>query len=335
MNENQIHERIHALFQKTYNAPIHSIQIITGAGSPRKYYRILSSLSYSVIACFGTNLEENKSFIYYNTFFLAAGLSVPKIYASEQEPWLYLLEDFGDIDVLTAKQNLSETETITLYKTIIRDLIQFQLQGAKCDFSHCFSRNAFDETAMKWDLYYFKYYYLKLSNLDFNEQKLEEDFDALIVFLKQADASYFMYRDFQARNILLKNNKLHYIDFQGGMRGPLQYDLASLLLQAKAQLSVATQKTLIDFYISEISKYITISKSQFKALYEGFAMIRIIQTLGAYGFRGIIEKKPHFISSIPHAVDNAVTQISNVSQHIHLPYLTHILHNLPKITETK
>jgi len=332
MSENQIHERIRALFQNTYNATIQSIEPITAAGSPRKYYRIHSSLSNPVIACLGTNLEENKSFLYFNSFFSSQNLPVPQILASEQEPWLYLLEDCGSTDVLSAKQNFTETQIISLYKNIIQDLIQFQLQGADCDFSHCFVRNKFDTTAMKWDLYYFKYYYLKLCGIDFNEQKLEEDFDSLLSFLKQADSSFFMYRDFQARNILLKENKRYYIDFQGAMQGPLQYDLASLLLQAKAQLSKSTQTILKDFYFTEITKHISVSESEFKAHYEGFAMIRILQTLGAYGFRGIIEQKPHFISSIPHAVDNAREQISKLSQIITLPYLTHILNHLPKIS---
>src|SRR5690606_17522664 len=217
-SENQIHERIRALFQNTYNATIQSIEPITAAGSPRKYYRIHSSLSNPVIACLGTNLEENKSFLYFNSFFSSQNLPVPQILASEQEPWLYLLEDCGSTDVLSAKQNFTETQIISLYKNIIQDLIQFQLQGADCDFSHCFVRNKFDTTAMKWDLYYFKYYYLKLCGIDFNEQKLEEDFDSLLSFLKQADSSFFMYRDFQARNILLKENKRYYIDFQGAMQ---------------------------------------------------------------------------------------------------------------------
>jgi aminoglycoside/choline kinase family phosphotransferase len=185
---------------------------------------------------------------------------------------------------------------------------------------------------MKWDLYYFKYYYLKLTDIEFNEQKLEEDFLTLIAFLKTADFSFFMYRDFQARNILMHNSTPYFIDFQGGMKGPLHYDVVSLLFQAKANLNHETRTELIEFYISEISKQISIDKELFKKQLQGFVFIRILQTLGAYGFRGIIQQKPHFIASIPQAIANIKELMPIISRIITIPYLQNLIENLPTLT---
>jgi len=330
--EDVIQSRISKLFINTFSCSPTKIKLLTSAGSPRKYYRIFSSLEQTIIACLGTNLDENKTFLYYCNHFFNKGIAVPKVYAQEDEPWLYLIEDCGATDLLTTKENFNESEVLSWYKQVLQELIQIQIEGSKgLDFSKSFVRPEFDETYMKWDLYYFKYYYLKLTGIEFNEQKLEEDFDNLIAYLRKADFSFFMYRDFQSRNILVNNNKNYYIDFQGGMKGPLHYDLVSLLHQAKAMLPQNIKDELLQFYIEEAGKKVSLNKAEFASQYEGFALIRILQTLGAYGFRGIIEGKPHFISSIPAAVENVKNQVLLAEKHIKLPYLYSILKQLPII----
>lgn len=332
MDDSLIIQRITDLFKSKYSEKIVKIDLLPGAGSSRRYYRIFLDSQNSILACYGSNTDENETFMYFSSIFKKNNLNVPEILATEKNNEIYLITDLGETDVLTAKQALSEAETTNLYKRILQDLIQIQLQGGKnIDFSKCFVRPQFDRTAMRWDLYYFKYYYLKISGLEFNEQKLEEDFDKLLDFLDSADKNFFMYRDFQSRNILLKDNKLGYIDFQGGMRGPLQYDLVSLLFQAKANLSPTIRETLLDFYISELQKEIPIDTELFKKQYQGFIFIRILQTLGAYGFRGYIQRKEHFLQSIPQALANLKEQTPHINKIVEIPYLSQLIEQLKEL----
>ena len=329
LTNNNLQQRIKTLVNNSCNTSVISIETIAGAGSSREYFRIHTP-SYSLIACIGSNAEENSSFMYLTNHFLSCGLSVPKIIGIESGNLLYITEDLGSIDLLSYKKEISHNQIIEIYKQALIELIKFQTIGVKnLDFSKCFARPKFDEVYMKWDLSYFKYYYLKLTDLEFSEQKLEHDFETLVQFLQLADCSYFMYRDFQARNIMVTNNSLSFIDYQGGMQGPLHYDVVSLLYQAKAELSNNDRNLLLDFYIHEISKQIPINSELFKKEIQGFIFIRILQTLGAYGYRGLIQQKSHFISSIPQAVQNVKEHISKISKIISIPYLEQILINLP------
>jgi aminoglycoside/choline kinase family phosphotransferase len=326
-----LYKRIASLFSKYSSEAISRIEPLTAAGSPRSYFRVFYAQGKTAIACKGTQLAENQTFLYFSSFFYDKGLPVPQVLAREEEPWMYLLEDCGSSDLLSAKKYFTPEQTISAYKQVLQDLIQFQLQGAACDFSRTFVRPEFDEIAMKWDLSYFKYYYLKLSGVECNEQKLEEDFNTLISFLSQADHSFFMYRDFQARNIMVQDDIFRYIDFQGAMKGPLQYDVVSLLYQAKAELSTELRHDLLHYYIAEIQNYTQINPSRFYDIFQGFVLLRILQTLGAYGLRGLIEGKPHFITSIPTAVENLKQHVEVVQSIITLPYLYSRIAALPVI----
>jgi aminoglycoside/choline kinase family phosphotransferase len=331
--EPEIEQKIKKLVYTSCNTSVSTIEKLPGAGSSRQYYRIYTHDSKTYLACNGTLIDENKSFIYFSKHFESKGLHVPKLYSVANDNSLYIVEDCGSIDLLTEKQKLTSIEIITLYKKTLKELIRFQIQGhLGLDYNRCFVRNTFDEIAMKWDLSYFKYYYLKLTDIEFNEQKLEVDFNTLISFLLQAKNTFFMYRDFQARNILVQNNNLYFIDYQGGMQGPLQYDVVSLLYQAKAELPQEMRNTLLNYYIEEVSKEISIDSKEFINLFQGFVFIRILQTLGAYGYRGIIQQKAHFIASIPQAVANVKEHISIISKIIYIPYLQNLIENLPIIT---
>ena len=336
MEDSLIRQEIAELFQSRFSTPVETVDLLPGAGSSRRYYRIHSQLPYNVLACYGTNSEENETFIYFSSVFKEAKIAVPEVFAVNATKNIYLISDLGSTDVLTAKQHLSESETENLYKRILKDLIQIQIQGGKrIDFSRCFVRQEFDRTAMFWDLYYFKYYYLKISGIECNDQKLEEDFERIVAFLNTADRNYFMYRDFQSRNILLNDNILGYIDFQGGMKGPLQYDVVSLLYQAKANLSPEMRERLLSFYIKELQTQITIDEPTFRMQFQGFVFIRILQTLGAYGFRGYIQRKEHFIQSIPQALENLKKHTVIIQDIIEIPYLSNLINQLEVLTIDK
>ena len=331
-----IQEQVTQLYKTRFSSPIEKIELLPGAGSSRCYYRIFRNGETPILACYGSNPDENETFVYFSKKLKESGINVPEVFAINEANTIYLISDLGNTDVLTAKQHLSDGEIETLYQRILKDLIQIQLQGGKnIDFSRCFVRQEFDRTAMRWDLYYFKYYYLKISGIECNDQKLEENFETILDFLGQAKQDFFMYRDFQARNILLNNNQLGYIDFQGGMRGPLQYDVVSLLYQAKANLSNEMREKLLSYYVQELKKQITIDEKEFREQFQGFVFIRILQTLGAYGFRGYIQRKEHFIQSIPQALANLKEQLPVIQQYISIPYLSTLINQLDVLTIEK
>lgn len=327
--QTDLQQRIETIIKSSVGHSVDSIELLPGAGSNRQYLRVIAGNS-SYIVCNGTNVDENKSFEYLCNHFKNKGLRVPKLFGMSNDASMYVLQDLGSTDLLSYKQKTSEHNWMPLYKQALLDIYEFQCIGhSGLDYTKCYARSEFDHVYMQWDLSYFKYYYCKLTDIEINEQKLEADFNSLIHFLLQAPRSFFMYRDFQSRNIMVHENTLWYIDFQGGMRGPLQYDVVSLLYQAKADFNPQQRFDLLQYYIDIASNYSSINRTEFELLYEGFVFIRILQTLGAYGYRGIIQKKPHFIASIPQALENVKNQCSKIAQIIHIPYLQSVIQQLP------
>ncbi|MEI6091506.1 MAG: phosphotransferase [bacterium] len=301
-------------------APV-TTELITGSGSQRQYYR-LNSGSQSAIGTIGTDEKENKAFIEFAKHFKQKGLNVPEVFLHSEDLKYYIQEDFGDTDLLgillnTRAEGKIPQPVLELYKKAITELVRLQIDGdGGLDYSLCFPRQEFDRTSIMWDLNYFKYYFLKMILPEIDEDALEKEFSELSDFLLSVDKKYFMYRDFQARNIIIKDDKPYFIDFQGGRKGPLQYDIASLLYQAKANISCEQKAQLLEFYISDLNKKINYPSNEFMQYYDGFVIIRILQTLGAYGFRGIIQQKQHFIQSIP----NALANFQKISDNWTLPF---------------
>lgn len=297
------------LFRTHYGQAPETTELITGSGSQRKYYRLKAG-ARSAIGTIGTDEKENKAFIEFSRHFKQKGLNVPEVFLHSEDLKYYIQEDFGDADLLgilliSRKEGEIPQPVMKLYEKAITELVRLQIDGDEgLDYNLCFPRREFDRTSILWDLDYFKYYFLKMVLPEIDEDALEEEFLTLCDFLLSVDKKYFMYRDFQARNILIKDSVPYFIDFQGGRKGPLQYDIASLLNQAKANIPDAQKMQLLDFYISQLNKKIHYPESEFKYYYDGFVVIRILQTLGAYGFRGIIQQKEHFIQSIPNALQN-------------------------------
>ena len=301
-------ELLAQLYQSyTGEAPT-SIEPLPGAGSNRKYFRLKGK--ESLVGVYGTSTEENRAFIDMARHFSQKGLPVPRILAEAADQSAYLQDDLGDISLFQfIKQgresgNFSDEETNILKQTI-RLLPQIQFEGSKdMDFSYCYPLATFNHRSVLWDLNYFKYCFLKATGLEFQENLLEDDFERMADTLLQIEPQVFMYRDFQSRNIMIREEKPYFIDFQGGRKGPFYYDVASFLWQAKANYPDSLRQELLDEYLDALRPYHAIDKEQFLTTLRHFVLFRTLQVLGAYGFRGYFEKKAHFIQSVPYAIEN-------------------------------
>lgn len=305
----ETNQKLIKLFNEWSDEEVVNFQALVQSGSDRKYFRITGKLK-TAIGVFNPDKKENKAFVSFTKHFCKKGLNVPKIFAQQLMDNIYLIEDLGDTSLFSiVEKEISQggisKKTIDYYKDALSHLIQFQIDGNKgLDYSVCYPCAKFDKQSILWDLNYFKYYFLKLAKIPFDEQKLEDDFNTLLKLLLSADSKYFMYRDFQSRNILVHNEQLYFIDYQGGRKGPLQYDVASLLFQAKANLSPQNKVQLLDHYLVQASQNSNVKSQNFLEHYYSFVLIRLLQTLGAYGFRGYYENKSHFLLSIPFALKN-------------------------------
>jgi aminoglycoside/choline kinase family phosphotransferase len=315
-----------------------SITFVPGSGSYRKYYR-LEGIRNSVIGVFNEDRKENDAFISFSQKFNQHKLPVPEVHATDSSGQFYLLSDLGDLTLFSylsgnrsgnpsGAEDFPE-EMIEIYRKVIGFLPLFQVVvGKELDYSKCYPRQKFDSQSMMWDLNYFKYYFLKLAKVPFDEQKLEDDFQTLVHFLLGAGADHFMYRDFQSRNIMLVKGEPWFIDYQGGRKGPLQYDIASLLYDAKASIPELVRELLLEYYLDLLSKYFPVDRKSFHQYYTGFVLIRILQALGAYGFRGYYENKPHFLKSIPFAISNLQYLLDTKSLPVPLPMLREVLEKI-------
>lgn len=300
------------LFQDWSKQSPDKIQKLPGSGSDRIYYR-LSYDNKSVIAAFNENVKENRAFFHMTRHFKQKNIPVPELlHVSDNEEY-YLIQDLGDVslfDLLAKNRNGNEItkSVINLYVSALESLAYMQTRAADdFDYSICYPVSKFDRKAIEWDLNYFKYYYAKLSGAEFDELALDADFSALIDSLLKAPSDYFLFRDFQARNIMVHEGKPYFIDYQGGRKGALQYDLVSLLWQARADLPHDVREYLLNQYLKALSQYIDFNEADFRYYYDAYILIRVLQTLGAYGFRGIYEQKSHFLLSLPMAIKNLET----------------------------
>jgi len=310
-----------------------SIEKMPLSGSHRHYFRIFAAHK-SIIGVYNQDVKENNAFFTFTHFFLSQKINVPKIISIDSTNQYYLLEDLGDetlFSFLTShRDNEKNLESvIEYYKKVLQQLPLLQLSSKKgIDFSVCYPRDAFDYQSMLWDLNYFKYYFLKLVNISFDEQLLEDDFQQFISFLLEADSNYFMFRDFQSRNIMLHNDNPYFIDYQGGRKGALQYDLASLLYDGKADLPPEWREYLLHYYLEQLSNHISCNEKEFCKYYYGFVLIRILQALGTYGFRGYYEKKSHFLLSIPFAIKNLTYLLPKIECASKIPTLIQVIQKL-------
>lgn len=326
----QITRDISDLFTSFSKESIVSINKIPQSGSIRIYYRILTP-SGSFIATHGINIKENLSFIRFSRHFKIRDNPVPEIYAVNTEGTLYIQEDFGDISLLNRLEQSGPTpEIFELFKQSLSELATLQIRGDEgLDYENwCLTSSEFGKQAIMSDLLYFKYYFLDTLQLPYDKEKLIADFETFSSSLGNAAHKYFMFRDFQSRNILVENEKVHFIDYQGGMKGALQYDVASMLWQAKAELSETWKQDLLYYYMDCVERELggPINKTEFVYQYKGYVLIRLMQVLGAYGFRGLFERKAHFLVSIPLGLKNLRNFLHQFSMGKELPEFERVLH---------
>jgi aminoglycoside/choline kinase family phosphotransferase len=315
-------EEIRSLYQALRNDEIHTVEMLPRSGSDRIYFRIISQ-SGSYIATYGHNIKENQTFLQFTEHFHAAGCHVPSIFAVSESNEIYIQEDFGNESLLDKLTELGHCQEVyDLFRKSLKELVHLQISGdAGLNYDWCITSREFGKQAILSDLLYFKYYFLDTLKIAYDKEQLIDDFEALATYLTYVDHKYFMFRDFQSRNIMIRNDDVFFIDYQGGMKGALQYDVASLLWQAKAELSDDWKTSLLEYYIDCVEGTIKeeIDRPRFVSQYNGYVMIRLLQVLGAYGFRGLFERKAHFLSSIPLALRNLQWFVENKRIGLGLP----------------
>ncbi len=301
-----------SLFEKCFGSFATKIDALPASGSARKYFRVWQKED-SYIAAYHRNIQENRLFIRFTEHFRRKGLHVPEVYGVSEDESVYIQEDLGDkmlLDMVEGSRKGEELDEriMELYRKALAELLRFQLQGGEgLDYSACLPRPVFDARCMMWDLNYFKYCFLRLAGVEASEQALENDFEALTGLLCRADTHSFMFRDFQSRNIMVKGGEVWFIDYQGGRRGALPYDVASLLYDAIARIPDGQREELLDDYIRGLGRFRRVDAGEFRAMYYPFVLIRLLQAMGAFGLRGLYEGKAHFIDSIVPGLENILS----------------------------
>src|SRR5271167_3920252 len=316
------------LFERHFHSPADRIQPLQGllGASGRKLVRLADG-KHSAIGVLHDVREENVAFLEFSRHFRRCSLPVPEIYGEDLGNGAYLEEDLGDttlFEFLTAHrdgENIAP-EAVEAYRKVVAMLPRFQIEGGRdLNYKVCYPRASFDRQSIAWDLNYFKYYFLRLAGIPFNEQALEDDFGRLTKILLAADRDYFLYRDFQSRNVMLRDGQPFFVDYQGGRKGALQYDIASLLFDAKADLPPELRQQLLDYYLDRLKDFVPIGRDEFMHYYYPFVYVRMMQALGAYGFRGFYERKTHFLQSVPYALKN----VRWLLHHAELPFVPNLM----------
>lgn len=327
------------LFKEWCSETADNIVDIPQSGSYRKYCRLTGKKEVA-IGVYNEDLKENKAFLSFTKHFFEQELPVPEVLAEDPGGKAYLLSDLGDeslFDYVQYRRNqvgVFPGSGIKAYKKALSVLPKFQISAAKnFDYSVCYPREEFDRQSMMWDLSYFKYYFLKLAKIPFDEQLLEDDYQRFTDFLLEADSNYFLYRDFQSKNIMMVDKKPFFIDYQGGRKGALQYDVASILYDSKANIPADIKDILLDHYLEVLTEYIDYDREEWVRYYRGFVLVRLMQAMGAYGFRGFYERRNQFLKSIPYALKQLDYILNNGLFPAGFDYLEKVLKSLTESRE--
>jgi len=326
-------DALRRLFRDCFGAAVQSVAPIKSDGSGRRYWRLRGG-GRTAVGVHGPDAAENRAFLVFSRHFRVSGLPVAEIYAEDASQGIYLQEDLGDQTLFAfltehRKSGLFPNAAIALYEKVVEQLPRFQIEaGRTLDYGVCYPRPSFDARSILWDLNYFKYYFLRLAGIPFHEQELEDDFQRFTAFLLEAGQDWFMYRDFQSRNIMIRADEPWFIDYQGGRHGPLQYDIASLLYDAKADIPPEVRDHLLGRYLDAATAIAPISREQFLRYYPAYVYVRIMQAMGAYGLRGFYERKTHFLQSIPYAIRNLEYLLQTAQLPVELPALQAVFRSL-------
>jgi aminoglycoside/choline kinase family phosphotransferase len=322
-------QSISALYKQWKGTRPASVDLLPQSGSERRYFRLHGTDS-TVIGTYGANVRENETFIYFSNHFRNKKLAVPEILTISEDKQFYLQDDFGDVSLLNHLEKKGFTQEVyDLFKKSLEELSRLQVLGDDgLDYTNCLTNKEFGKQAIMADLLYFKYYFLDALRKPYDKQKLIDDFEALSNYLTHTEYKYFMFRDFQSRNIMVtEGSAVHFIDYQGGMKGAPQYDVASMLWQARANLPDDWKNNLLEDYMNTFEATInqSIDRTIFKSQYNGYVLIRLLQVLGAYGFRGLFERKAQFLTSIPLALQNLKEFFEHQSVGISVPEFRKVL----------
>ncbi len=328
-------EVLKTLFEQHFHSPAEHVKPLQGelGGSGRAIVRLAGG-GFSAIGILYPVREENVAFLEFSKHFRRHGLPVPQIYAEDLSQGAYLEEDLGDTTLFEflSKNRSGESiapRVVEAYRKVVAALPRFQIEaGRDLNYRVCYPRPSFDRQSIAWDLNYFKYYFLRLAGIPFNEQALEHDFGRLTKFLLGANHDYFLYRDFQSRNVMLRDEQPFFLDYQGGRKGALQYDIASLLYDGKADLPPQLRQELLDYYLECLAGFINLEREAFMEYFYAYVYVRILQALGAYGFRGFYERKAHFLQSVPYALKNLRWLAHHVKLPVALPALMDALNGM-------
>ncbi len=323
-------KELESLFLKyTGKLPVR-VEQLAGAGSNRSYFRLSGEDGSSMIGAVGTNFQENRAFLTIDSVLHSQGIAVPEVYAVSDSGMCYLQQDLGDVSLFSLLEKSRQPDgfdsrVMSLLEQTVAALPDIQFKGARgLDFTKCFPSESFDRQGIMWDLNYFKYCFLKGTRVDFLEAELEADFIHLAdMLLEGGESGTFMFRDFQSRNVMIYQERPWFIDFQGGRRGPVEYDLVSFIGQARAAYPQNVRDHLTQVYLDSLAKYCKPDPVQFRHRMDLFAAIRTLQVLGAYGYRGFFERKSHFLLSIPAAIGDLKRIMPALAGHC--PYLADIL----------
>jgi len=321
-------QAVSQLYKQWSGAEPTAIDLLPESGSDRRYFR-LHGAKGTVIGTYGEHVRENQTFHYFTEQFNKKGLPVPTFLFFSDDKRCYLQSDLGDESLLSILEKEGENDRVySLFKKTVQSLARLQVQADKAlDYTRCLTNQEFGKQAILADLLYYKYYFLDTLQRPYDKQKLIDDFDALSNYLTHTEYKYFLFRDFQSRNVMVRDEEVFFIDYQGGMKGAPQYDLASLLWQAKANLSAEWKEKLLNDYLDALDTEIgtPVNRTVFRSQFNGYVLIRLLQVLGAYGFRGLLERRAHFLTSIPLALSNLKTYLSKQTIGIALPEFLKVL----------
>lgn len=290
-------------FQQTMDRVVRHIEALPQSGSDRKNF-LIETENEKFIITHNTNLAENEAFLYFSAIFSALNLNTPYIYKVSQDREMYVQTYLGSHTLSEIIQNEGETERVKqLTKKTLRKLYELQTKTiGKIDYTKTFEYPQYDKIPILHDLFYFKFMFVDILGVSYSKSKLIQEFFTLVKWIEGLQPKGLMIRDFQSRNIMVDNDEVFFIDYQSAMQGPLMYDVVSLLYQAKANFSTEFRKEMLDYYYSLWQDEIEIST--LKNSLQPLLFIRSLQVLGAYGFRGLVQKKLHFIQSIEQGVKN-------------------------------
>ena len=326
-------DKLKELYTRTFGNEPRSVVRLTGDGSNRVYYRISGCVP--VMGVVGTSVEENRAFIALSKAFEDSGVAAPTVLAVSDEGLRYLQNDLGDAilyGAMTASREngVFEGEDLACLCNVVAELPKIQFGVSQnFDFSLCYPVSDFNERTVMWDLNYFKYCFLKGVGVEFNENRLEDEFVKLTAMLLSDNDNVFLYRDFQSRNVMLKDGKPYFIDFQGGRRGPIYYDIASFVGQARAKYTPEAVNAMLDSYIDALAAYKSVDRSHFMSMLRLFRVFRLLQNLGAYGYRGLFERKKAFVESIPAALEQLLQLLEEVGDYDYIRSLIDDVAALP------